>query len=132
VNYHPDDFLALVQEAENQGGAFLSNDICKPHKFRLDMPASERNPKGPKVSTELGTTGCHRRAKFVVPPLPDAYFEQVNLLDGAQHGTPTDDGRLVRRDAEDADFDFDDSKYPVVGDVLVTVCSCSIRAALRA
>lgn len=95
MNYHPDDFLGLVEEVENQGGAHLSTDTCKPTAFRLNYPIDEDNPSGPKRATKFQTTGCHRHALFLVPMLPEAYFMNEEEVQTSP------------------DFDFDDAKHPV-------------------
>lgn len=108
MNFHPDDFLSLIEEVEQQGGAHLSNEVCKPEVFRLDLPIDDDNPQGPKASKKLTTTSCRRRAKFLVPLLPDAYLEQVDVLDKAGKVSFLDkekDQRRLRSVAE-ADFDF--------------------------
>lgn len=63
-----------------------------PTHFRLNLPIDEENPDGPKASKRMSTTGCHRRAKFVIPMLPEAYVDEKPL-----------DVEL---------FDFDDDKNP--------------------
>lgn len=93
MNYHPDDFLFLIEEAERQGGVHLSNEVCKPHIIRMNLPIDEEDPTGPKVNKKVPTTGCNRRAKFLVPLLPEAYFG--------------DDWRTHEW------FDFDDEKNPL-------------------
>lgn len=76
MNYHPDDFLGLVAEVETQGGVHLPSETCKPTAFRMNLPIDEDNPQGPKKNVRVLTTGCNRRAKFLVSLLPDAYFDQ--------------------------------------------------------
>lgn len=111
MNYHPDDFLNLVAEVEDQGGAHLTSDTCKPTHFRLNLPIDEDNPQGPKASKRISTTGCHRRAKFLVPLLSD---EEVGEFSGT---------------ADESRFDFDDDKNPVkmmsddITPALVKVCA---------
>lgn len=115
MNYHPDDFLALVEEVERQGGSHL-NEACKPSHFRLNLPIDEDKPQGPRVNRRLSTTGCRRHAKFLVAMLPDAYFDLVDVFDTeittdikvSQEG----EVRKVVRRASGEDFDFDDSENP--------------------
>jgi hypothetical protein len=95
VNYHPDDFLSLVEEVEHQGGVHLS-DEHKPTTVRLNYPIDAQNPTGPKAARKFFTTGCHRRAQFLVPLLPEAYF-----MDDEEIQTSPD-------------YDFDDSLHPTV------------------
>lgn len=127
MNYHPDDFLSLIEEAERQGGAHLS-EVCNPDTFRLNLPIDDEKPTGAKASRKLTTTGCRRRAKFLVPLLPDAYFSQVDLLEGAVHVTYDDDGDREVRPAEDSDFDFnpEHEHQALMGDgtpMLAKVCA---------
>lgn len=98
MNFHPDDFLSLIEEVESQGGAHLSGETCKPSQFRLNLPVDFENPKGPKANRTVFTTGCKRRAKFLVPLLPDAYFYDHPGLDD-------EDGAPVV-------MDFDDNEHP--------------------
>lgn len=108
MNYHPDDFLSLIEEVEHQGGAHLSNEICKPDQFRLNLPIDDEKPTGAKASRKLTTTGCHRRAKFLVPLLPDEYVDEVDLLENAGAiGEGKDFERREWREPTDEDFDFD-------------------------
>lgn len=94
MNYHPDDFLSLIEEVENQGGVHLSDETHKPETFRLNYPIDEDNPTGPKASRKFKTTGCHRRANFLVPLLDEEYFLDEDTLTGPL-------------------FDFNDGKHPV-------------------
>jgi hypothetical protein len=102
VNYHPDDFFALIQEAESQGGAHVSSEPCKPTTFRLDQPIDPDRPRGPKRSQKFQTAGCHRRAKFLLPMLPEAYFDGKELVDWDETS------------ADEVDFDFDDDNNPML------------------
>lgn len=127
LNYHPDDFLSLIEAVEAQGGAHLS-ELCKPDLFRLNLPIDDENPKGPKANRKLTTTGCRRRAKFLVPLLTNDYVDDIDLLDGAFHGEYDEDGSLERRPAEEEDFDFDKDhpKQKLMGDgtpMLAKVCA---------
>jgi hypothetical protein len=92
VNYHPDDFINLVEEVEAQGGAHLASETHRPRHFRINQPLDPDNPTGPKHSVKLPTSGCKRRANFLVALLPEAYFTEDSLTS--------------------PDFDFDDSKHP--------------------
>jgi hypothetical protein len=74
VNFHPDDFLSLIEAVEQQGGAHLSAETCKPSYFRINQPVKADEPQGPKRNVRVGTTGCRRHAKFLVQLLPDAYI----------------------------------------------------------
>jgi hypothetical protein len=128
MNFHPDDFLSLIEEAERQGGAHL-NEVCKPDTFRLDLPIDEDKPQGPKHSVKLATTGCRRRAKFLVPLLPDAYLDQVDVLDATgKIGEGEDFGNRTWREPTDEDFDFrnDHPHQAMLGDgspMLAKVCA---------
>jgi hypothetical protein len=108
VNYHPDDFLSLIEEVEKQGGAHLASETCKPRRFRMNLPIDEAVPTGPKRSTRVESTGCHRRAKFLVSLLADEHI-------GLDEDDPTD-------------FDFNDAEHPVAtmsdgGPAMVKVCA---------
>ena len=96
MNFHPDDFLALIDEVENQGGVHVADETHMPVHFRMNLPIDEANPQGPKHNVRVSTTGCHRRALFLVPMLPEAYFMDEEEI------------------ATSPDFDFDDSKHPTV------------------
>lgn len=128
MNYHPDDFLALIEEVEQQGGVHLANEVCKPQNFRLNLPVEEGDPKGAKANQRLSTTGCRRRAKFLVPLLPDAYVDEIDLLNNAQHGSYDSDGKRRVRDAEEEDFSFSHADHPLARmadgtPVLAKVCA---------
>ena len=94
MNYNKDDFLNLIEEVENQGGVHLTQEEHKPEVFRLDQPIDERRPDGAKRTVRVQTSGCRRRALFLVPLLPEAYF-----MDDEEAATSPD-------------FDFDDTKHP--------------------
>lgn len=94
VNFHPDDFLSLIEEVEAQGGVHLTSEACTPPTFRLNQPINPEDPNGPKRNIRIEMTGCHRRAKFLVPLLPDAY-----LYD--------------RDELHTQEFDFNDQENPV-------------------
>lgn len=111
MNYHPDDFLALIEEVEKQGGSHL-NEPCKPTNFRLNVPIDEDNLQGPRVNKRFSTSGCRRRAKFIVQLLPDAYFDLVDLYKGQVTVEVRKDGTRVLRKITGEDFDFDDSSNP--------------------
>lgn len=61
MQYHPDDFLRLAEEVENQGGAML-NDPCLPETYRLKVP----DPDGALRWADYTTSGCLKDARFVV------------------------------------------------------------------
>ena len=126
MNFHPDDFLSLVEEAERQGGSHL-NEVCEPTHFRLDLPVDEDNPQGPRVNRRLSTTGCHRHAKFLVALLPDEYFAHHDLTDSTIAEIERD-GTTTHRMVEHDDFDFqdDDNRMAVMSDgtpALAKVCA---------
>lgn len=108
MNYHPDDFLFLIEEAEVQGGVHLSGEVCKPGVLRMNLPLDENNPQGPKINKKVLTTGCNRHGKFMIPLLPDYYIEDL---------------------ASDPSLDFDDVDNPNalmsdgVTPALVKVCA---------
>lgn len=114
VNYHPDDFLSLIEEVEVQGGVHLSGEVCKPTVLRMNLPVDEDDPQGPKVNKPVNTTGCGRRAKFMLPPLPEAYFSD----EWYTH----------------PDYDFDDEKNPVAlmsdGESPALVKACAVDDAM--
>jgi hypothetical protein len=63
MNYSPDDFMRLMEEAERQGGAHL-NERCVPGKYKLPLPvAGKEKPQ----MREIFTTGCNSEALFVIP-----------------------------------------------------------------
>jgi hypothetical protein len=127
VNYHPDDFLSLIEEAESQGGAHL-NEPCTASGFRLNLPIDDERPQGPKKSTVVRTTGCRRRAQFLVPLLPEAYFDGKRLTDTEIVEYERDGTIKGSRPATDKDFDFNDesNKMARMGDgspALAKVCA---------
>jgi hypothetical protein len=125
MNYHPDDFQSLTEEVEQQGGAHL-NEICRPHVIRMNVPVNPEKPDGPKRSEKVETSGCRRRAKFLVPFLPDEYFEEIDLLDGASHGHYDDEGERHTRPAVAEDFDFESGTSALMEDgmpMLATICA---------
>lgn len=107
MNYHPDDFLSLIEEAELQGGAHL-NEPCMPTGFRMNLPIDDEKPQGPKRSTVVRTTGCRRRAQFLVPLLPDAYFDGKDLTDFEITEYERDGSPKGTRPGRIGDLDFDD------------------------
>lgn len=127
MNYHPEDFQALIAEVEQQGGAH-TNKVCRPEIIRMNVPIDPANPKGKKRSEKFETTGCHRKAKFLIPFLPDEYLGEIDLLDGAKHGYFDDEGERQTRDATEEDFDFnpDHPHQALMGDgspMLVMACA---------
>lgn len=127
MNYHPDDFLSLIEEAERQGGAHL-REVCSPDSFRMNLPIDDENPTGPKHSVKMTSTGCRRAAKFLVPLLPDAYFSQVDVTNNAVYADYDDDGNRVVRPVDDSDFDFnpEHEHQALMGDgtpMLAKVCA---------
>lgn len=96
VNFHPDDFLSLIEEVEDQGGVHLATDTCKPDTFRLNYPIDEDEPSGAKRNRKFQTVGCHRKALFLVP-----LSDERNFL--SEEEIATNPG-----------LDFDDSKHPVL------------------
>lgn len=62
MNYNPDDFLRLMEEAERQGGAHLP-DRCEPGSYDLDMP----NGSGRRTTKTVKTSGCGQETQFVLP-----------------------------------------------------------------
>lgn len=64
MNYSPDNFLRLMDEAERQGGAH-SSDVCKPQNYKLKMPVPG-NPSKRKWRNYT-TTGCGSEARFLIP-----------------------------------------------------------------
>lgn len=107
MNYHPDDFLYLIEEVERQSGAHLT-EVCKPEQFRLNLPIDDDRPTGPKKNVKLQTTGCRRRSMFLVPLLPDAYVDQVDLLGNTGLiGEGENFSQRTWREPTEDDFDFD-------------------------
>lgn len=62
MQYHPDDFLRLMEAVEDAGGAMLAGR-CMPKRFRLRVP----RPGGGKRWKDFGTAGCGQEALFEVP-----------------------------------------------------------------
>lgn len=120
MNYNPDDFLALIQECEAQGGSHLSEQ-CTPDSFRLSVPIDADNIQGPRANKKFFTTGCKRHSKFIVPDLPEAYLDEVDILDSAV-AEIEEGGVIAHREVEPGDFDFDDGKNPTKNS-LPTVCA---------
>lgn len=81
MQYHPDDFMRLMEEAERQGSAHL-NDYCEPKKFRQPQPT----PKGMR-ETDLFTHGCNQQTKFMVP-----YDPARHVIIPAYNGPDDPDG----------------------------------------
>lgn len=118
MNYHPDDFLSLVSEVEEQGGTH-THEQCMPRGLRFDnQPPNITNfdDTDPRVTKIVGSAGCKRAAKFVVPLLPDEIVEVVlaETFDGGMTiadptGVPDE---FIHRQAEEEDFDFNDDDHP--------------------
>ena len=125
MNFHPDDFLSLIEEVEVQGGAHL-REPCKPVPFRLNQPIDPDRPDGKMRSVKFSTTGCHRQAKFFVAQLPDDHIP-ASILDTVITDVSRA-GERTERPAVMEDFDFDDESNPVAmmstGDpVMAKVCA---------
>lgn len=116
MNYHPDDFLYLIEEVETQGGVHLTGEVCKPSLLRMNLPVDEENPTGPKVNKSVGTTGCNRHAKFMIPLLPDSYIALNEEL------------------ASDPAMDFNDDDNPLAlmtdGETPALVKCCAVDDAM--
>ena len=65
MNYSPDGFEALHQEAEEQGGALLP-DACAPQDIEFTSPPYTKEHTEKKV-----TCHCNNVARFVVPYDPE-------------------------------------------------------------
>jgi len=65
VDYKPDEFIALLEEVEHQGGALL-NDPCEPSYFNLEQP----DASGKLKLRKLSTTGCGNDCRMGVPYQP--------------------------------------------------------------
>src|SRR5690606_9535032 len=72
MNYHEDEFIALVDVIEREGGQLLP-DKCKSHKIRY-----QKSPKTPTEYVDVDSTGCGNLSRFVVNYDPG---EQVDLPD---------------------------------------------------
>ena len=72
MRYIPDQFLALMEVVEAQGGVHLV-DPCKPGEYFLDREDYRGNLKKRKFYT----AGCNRAARFLVPYTSD--------IDEAEH-----------------------------------------------
>ena len=72
MNYHEDEFIALVDVIEREGGQLLP-DKCKSHKIRY-----QKSPKTPTDYVDVDSSGCGNLSRFVVTYDPG---EQVSLPD---------------------------------------------------
>lgn len=64
--YHPDDFLALNEEIERQGG-YVQPDECLGEEYRIKQPSSDG-----MVWKRFQTTNCGFHARFGVTYDPTA------------------------------------------------------------
>ena len=79
MRYTPDQFLALMEVVEAQGGVHLV-DPCKPGEYFLDREDYRGNLKKRKFYT----AGCNRAARFLVPYTSDI-DEAEHMLDVRRH-----------------------------------------------
>lgn len=122
MNYHPDDFLALIHEVQEQGGTHTREQCVAPrHKFANQPPdIFHFDEKTPRVTRIVMATGCKHVSKFIVPLLPDEIVARV-LPDTVETSTVAIPTGIVgtlarpevdRRDLDYDDFDFDDDAHP--------------------
>lgn len=77
MNFHPEDFLALEEEVERQGGAVLP-DTCRGVGFNIMLP----NERGKRVPTRKSTCRCNNKTLLAIPRLvPDDPDEEVTEKD---------------------------------------------------
>lgn len=62
MNYHPDDFLRLLEGVEAEGGAMLP-DRCRATKYALRIPDADSELR----FRDFFTTGCGQDTRFVLP-----------------------------------------------------------------
>lgn len=60
--YHPEDFQALSNAVEHEGGKLLSEE-CEGHEFMLDLP----DTRGRMMPTRRWTTSCGFSALMEIP-----------------------------------------------------------------
>lgn len=74
VQYHPDDFLRLLESVEDGGGAVLTG-LCTPQRYKLKVEGKVR---------DYFTTGCRRESRFLIPyELPKGRLGQKMAKRGA-------------------------------------------------
>lgn len=61
--YNPDDFFALIEAVEEEGGAHLP-EPCAPPRYRIKLPDPA---SGLRRMQTMQATGCHRETRFVIP-----------------------------------------------------------------
>lgn len=69
MNFHPEDFQALSEAIEKEGGIALK-EACEPKEFKLKVP----DFRGHKVTKRYYTTGCGFSAKFELPYNPGLHI----------------------------------------------------------
>lgn len=111
MQYHPDDFLQLLDEVERQGGGLLQNK-CKGRK--IAYPRSAGNNMDIAV-----TTGCGKQARFAVH-----YLDRDSALEMGDFDFPARDylGH-VKDDAGEVDFDFSGVKVDESEPQFAAVCA---------
>jgi hypothetical protein len=135
VNYHPDDFISLIVEVEEQDGLRLGEE-CRPRSLRFENQPPDLNDfddKTPRVTKIVGSTGCKRQARFMVPLLSDEIVERILPTDTKVADTTDVVGELNHRDIEFEDFDFNDMEHPnalTTGGKPVPVTACAVDDAM--
>lgn len=111
MHYHPDDFLSLVDEVEQQGGGLLQNK-CKGRKLAY------QNQSGNNMDIAV-TAGCGKQARFAVH-----YLDRDTGLEMGDFDFPARDylGN-VKEDAGEVDFDFSGSKADESEPQFAPVCA---------
>lgn len=62
IQYHPDDFLLLAAQVEDEGGKLLP-DTCMGRIIRMKLP----DASGKAVWKRIQTTACTMTARFAIP-----------------------------------------------------------------
>lgn len=89
MNYHEDEFIALIDVIEREGGQLLP-DKCKSHKIRY-----QKSPKTPTDYVDVDSSGCGNLSRFVINYDPG---EQVDLPDmSGLNGTIKNSNEGIRR-----------------------------------
>lgn len=81
MNYHPEDFLDLMEAVEEDGGLALP-EPCTPRKYTLSIPDEQT---GKRTHKDYFTTGCENTSRYLIPyQLPEdgdsAVAEKGNLI----------------------------------------------------
>ena len=104
--------FSLIDEVEQQGGSH-TNEQCAPRPLKYgNQPPNITNfdDKTPRVTKIVGSTGCKRHYKFLVPLLDDEIVARI-LPEDSTVAIQTDEPDVFEyRDLDFDDFDFDDAE----------------------